>query len=254
MKIPPFIMTIFCNIINKICPSYKVGRPRLTNDEYILKNIFKILRTGMQWRELDTIHLSPKTINNYFNKWSRLNIFSEAYKYLIRLLYHKKKTIKSAYYITDTSFIKSIFGIDVIGKNPTDRGRNASKISVVVDDNGIPLSISLYPGNRNDCILLKETLNNMIVTSKKRKNLYADKGYDSKNCRTILYDYGYNDFILKRGECNKIYSGIRVLVERFFSWMKLYRRLIVRYDKLASNYLQYCYMAFSVLVYNKTNV
>ena len=85
----------------------------------------------MQWNELDSDKLSPKTINNYFNKWSKARIFHRAFQTIIKFIY-SHKNIKSKYYATDSSFIKNIFGIDLLGKNPTDRGRKAIKYQLLL--------------------------------------------------------------------------------------------------------------------------
>ena len=36
------------------CPRRPLGRPRQLDDAHALALVFKLLRTGMQWRELDT--------------------------------------------------------------------------------------------------------------------------------------------------------------------------------------------------------
>jgi len=36
----------------------------------------------------------------------------------------------------DTSFVKNVHGRDVLGRNPTDRGRNATKVSMLTDARG----------------------------------------------------------------------------------------------------------------------
>ena len=228
MSIPKFIIDIIDSEINKSFPDNYLGRPRKTDNKYIIEKIFRVLRTGMQWRELDSSKLSPKTINNYFNKWSNIGIFHRSFRYVINFIY-SHTNIKSKYYATDTSFIKNIFGIDLLGKNPTDRGRKATKISVVVDNNGIPLSLCMFPANRNDCTLLEETLKCNVIKNKK-KYLYADKGYDSKKCRLIATNYGYKEGISKRLTWNRIHNSKRCIVENFFAWVKQYRRLILRYD------------------------
>ena len=66
MKLPPFVKTIFVTIIDELFPVSDFGRNRLKNTEYILCKILKVLRTGMQWNELDTSFIHYKTIHNYF--------------------------------------------------------------------------------------------------------------------------------------------------------------------------------------------
>ena len=84
------------------------------------------------------------------------------------------------------------------GKIQLTGGRNGSKISVIVDDLGIPWSIQLHEANRNDCILLDKVLETPFMPFIKNKNMYGDKGYDSKTCREQTTECGLNPIIAKR--------------------------------------------------------
>ena len=55
----------------------------------------------------------------------------------------------------------------------------ATKVSALVDDNGVPFSILCHPANQSDMRLLQPTLDSTIVALPGRIPLYADKGYDS---------------------------------------------------------------------------
>ena len=67
-------------------------------------------------------------------------------------------------------------------RNPTDRGRLASKLSVITDDLGVTLSVAVYPANRDECITLEDTIDNMLIPNITTQHIIflADKGYDSK--------------------------------------------------------------------------
>ena len=52
----------------------------------------------------------------------------------------------------------SIYGRDCIGRNPTDRGRNATKVSALVDQDGLPLSLVFFPANHSDYKTVDGTL------------------------------------------------------------------------------------------------
>ena len=57
---------------------YKTGRPAKLGNEEALKCIFKVLRTGMQWREIDA-SVSFATVFRRFQTWSDKNVFKKAY-------------------------------------------------------------------------------------------------------------------------------------------------------------------------------
>ena len=56
----------------------RTGRPAKLGDEEALKCVFKVLRTGMQWREIDA-SVSFVTVFRRFQAWSKNNVFQNAY-------------------------------------------------------------------------------------------------------------------------------------------------------------------------------
>ena len=54
----------------------------------------------------------------------------------------------------NTTAYKNIYGKDCVGKNPTDRGRKATKLSVIVDEKGVPHSLHASEGNVSDMKLM----------------------------------------------------------------------------------------------------
>ena len=90
-------------------------------------------------------------------KWSKMNLFKNSYYLLIRLLKHKnilnEKTLKNLF--IGCSMIKNVRGIDSIGSNhyllrkisalwaTYDRYRNATKVSIIVTQTGIPLGLKI---------------------------------------------------------------------------------------------------------------
>lgn len=211
--------------------------------------MFKVLRTGCQWRELASNLVSPKTIHNYFRRWSEAGIFKTAYQKILAYVRRQKPDL---YYAVDSTLIKNIGGRNCLGGNHADRGRNASKISVIVNNNGIPLNIKIFPGNRHDSILFRSTIENSLVRLTHRLPVHADKAYDNRPCRKVLQDNHLNDAILKKRVYNSpILQKNRLVVEHFFAWLKMYRRLILRYDHKVSNYLAFVYLASSSIALAK---
>ena len=106
------------------------GRQQKLSNAYILDRIFFVLKTGCL---LHVPGSSYKTVYHYYNKWSKACVFENSFYDLIQ-----QRVVKNSTLIADTSFIKNVFGRDVLGPNPTDRGRKAIKVSLLTD--GICLS------------------------------------------------------------------------------------------------------------------
>jgi putative transposase len=65
------------------------------------------------------------------------------------------------------------------GPKPTDRGKLGTKLHILTDQNGIPLSASITGANTHDMKAAIDTLDSVIVKRPSYKqNLCLDKGYD----------------------------------------------------------------------------
>ena len=125
------------------------------------------------------------------------------------------------------------------GRNPTDKGKQGSKRHVVVDRNGIPLSVIHSAANVHDSKVLEEAVDAIEPIKKPRgrprkrpKKLHADKAYDFPRCRKALRKRGITPRIARRGiESGEKLGRHRWVVERTLSWLNRFRRLKVRYAR-----------------------
>ena len=190
-----FILLHQCNkIYNK--KKDPRGRPRRFTLDYIIDRIMYILKTGCPWSMLPVEGGSYKTIFAWYNRFSKANIFEHAFHDLVKWY---QRVQKRSNYLVDTSFVKNQYGRDCLGKNPTDRGRKATKVSLLTDGVGTPIEMAFHPANKHDC----RTLDHILAKAHQRKkliqhqNLYADKGYDSQHCRDLTRSVGLTPCISK---------------------------------------------------------
>ena len=117
---------------------------------------------------------------------------------------------------------------DLIGPNPTDRGKAGSKRSLLVDGEGGPLSIVVAGANVHDAKLLEATLSSVVVERPQpteHQHLCLDKGYDNPSGRGAAARHGYRGHIRRIGEekldgsGNKRYPARRWVVERTLAWL-----------------------------------
>ena len=226
-----------------------VGRPRSLSFPYILDRILFLLTSGCQWRLLPVSNGSSKTIFHYFSLWSKNHLFQHAYDDLVRV--YLKIRPRSSTRIVDTSFIKNVFGRDCIGSSPFDRGRNATKVSTITDHKGIPLVFTFHKGNRNDSKTLFHSLSKCKFLSPNNK-LYADKIYDSSNCREVLSRFSLQNSISKKRQITHPKDNrVRIVVEHTFGWLDKYRRIILRYDSYVHSLSSFHYLASCHLLGNR---
>ena len=224
--------------VERLDPHASTGRPRALSDEQTLCHIFRVLRTGMQWREVET-EVSHTTILRRI--WRTRGVFTTAYRNLIRTY---KKLYPTQYYCVDSAYVKNMFATQCTGRNHTDRGRRAIKVSVIVDQTGAPHGMCCHPGNRPDVVLLDDTLQSCF-DSVCSLPLYADKGYDSRGNRSVCTKHGVTDRIFRRRcKTTRRTNAKRVVVEHTFAWMKQYRRLLYVYERCEHQLTAFLLIAF----------
>ena len=235
------LRNIILLLVKKHFPASSVGRKRV-DPEFVLDELLHLLRSGSPWRCLRSSQSSYQTIHRHFMLWTEKNIFREAYAIAYKFQ-NRPLRRNMRFQCIDASFVKNIYGQDCVGRNPTDRGRKATKLSAIVDQDGLPLSLVFFPANVHDVHTVEPTLKSRVVKSE-RQPLYADKGYDSKRVRNIIRQYGNLDRVGKRGTIvHRVVNRRRNVVERFFSWLDKNRRLILRYDSFISSYESWTWLA-----------
>ena len=119
--------------------------------------------------------------------WSNAGIFSLAHKITVKharvngLITDEDLNTLSI----DTSMIKNNRGVDEIGANHYDRYRNATKVSVVVSQQGIPLGLSFKGANVHDTKMIFDTIDDVQIKIAGSSTL-ADKGYNAASPKSSL--------------------------------------------------------------------
>lgn len=138
------------------------------------------------------------------------------------------------------------------------------KRSLLVERTGGPLAVVVAGANVNDCKLLAQTIDAVVVerptpTPEQSQHLCLDKGYDNPTSRAAVAAHGYVPHIRRIGEekldeqDEKRYPARRWVVERTLAWLSKCRAILVRYDKKASNYLALLKLACVLIWYRRFN-
>lgn len=236
---------------------YSVKHP---NTKYklddIINDIIYVLKTGISWRSIRT-PINFRTLYFHFKRFVKHDIFGRLFKKIRNNHINNNNNISDTY-IIDSSFIMNICGKNKISRNKFFKNKNCNKISLITDDNGIPLSVLVNKGTVHDVTFINKHYNDLIILSKKnniKKYLLADKAYESKKYRIKLLKYNYNLMVPKKKGAisnyyfNKLLYKKRIKVEHTFQKIKTYRRIRNRYDKLFRVYKQFVLMGSSLLIY-----
>jgi putative transposase len=148
------------------------------------------------------------------------------------------------------------------GKNPTDRGKLGVKRSVLTDARGVPLGVAIAGANAHDQRLLRDTLRSIPIRrpgpQRVRQNLCLDKGYFGQPSTTTAKRFSYIPHIRCRGEeqrrCRAGQKARRWVVEAAHSWTNRARRLLIRWEKKAANYLGFVHLQFGIIALRRCGI
>ena len=133
----------------------------------------------------------------------------------------------------------------------------------MTDSRGVPLGIAIAGANAHDAKLLRATLQSMPVprpksTGRRRQHLCLDKGYCGRPTETLARRCGYIPHIPRKGEVQpQRRAGQRArrwVVEGSHSWTNRARRLLVRWEKKADNYLAFVHLQFAYIALHRAGV
>jgi transposase len=114
----------------------------------------------------------------------------------------------------------------------------------VADRNGLPVAVSVESATPHEVKLVESTLVQMVIPEPPQ-NLIGDNAYDSDKLDTRLRSYGIELISPhRRNRKNKTQDRRRLRryrkrwkIERLFAWLQNFRRLVVRYERHAENFL-----------------
>ncbi len=243
------------NKTNKI-----TGRNNKFNLAIYIKLIYHSLKYALPWRSLPkifNINMHYTTLYKFYNKLCKLNIFDIIYHRMI-LKYKKLKGLdKFENLFIDASMIKNIYGSEKIGSNHYDRNKSASKLNIIVDDIGAPLSYHVCEANIADVKLAETTITNLYNNNNKI-NIIADKGYVNDKLKNnlhanninLIYPYKINQHKINTKNERKL-LGKRYIVENTFSWIKQFKRLRLRYDQKYISFINFVSFGLTLVLYKK---
>jgi len=133
-------------------------------------------------------------------------------------------------------------GGDGIGRTLIGKG---TKLMAIADRHGLPIALWVTSATPHEQKLVAVTVENRFVAEKPQR-LIGDKGYDSAALHARLAEHGI-ELIAPHRRCRtrthrqdgrklRRYQR-RWKIERFFAWLKNFRRLVVRWERHSNNFL-----------------
>jgi transposase len=175
------------------------------------------------WRLLPARELgcgSPATCWRRLTEWANAGVFDQLHLQVLDRLGGQGRLDWSQASV-DTASVRAGVG-DHVGANPVDRGKPGSKLHLVCDGGGLPLTVAVTAANVNDTTMLPAVMDDVppVRTPSGRRrtrpgSVHADKGYDSRANRVYLRRRGIRARIARRGtESSTRLGRRRWVVER----------------------------------------
>jgi transposase len=122
------------------------------------------------------------------------------------------------------------------------------------------VGLAIDGANRHDMKLAEATLDSIPVhrdlpEAGEEQGLCLDKGYDYDEVRELAAEFAFTAHVRTRGEEAQAlkreagYKARRWVVERTHSWMNRFRRILIRWEKKAANYLALLHFACAWITY-----
>lgn len=249
-------------ILSKNRKKTKRGRPEI-NWEAGLNGIYYLLKTGIPWKALPGCFGSSSAVHRLFQKLRDASFFEELWHRELEI-YDQKIGLELAIQAADCSHVKAPLGCEKTGKSPVDRRKLGTKRSIITDENGIFIGCAIGRANQHDSKLFWETIQSVpnFINQPYYKQMHLDAAYDSEEIRTILFNTYYIPKIAKNKRRKKDLPKEKIFplgyqrwfVERSHSWLNKFRRLFVKYEKTATNYLALLHFSFSIIIFRKIRI
>jgi IS5 family transposase len=150
-------------------------------------------------------------------------------------------------------------GGDQTGPSPINRGIPSSKYHLAVDANGLPLAVTVGPGNDSERKQLLPLVDQLLAQHYQPAELWADRGYDSDDLDQQLRDRNIQPRISKRCRRGDPDWGSgrrrrdpnarhRWVVERTNAWLRRFKRLSIRGEPNSHVYTAYLTIALLIIL------
>ena len=136
----------------------------------------------------------------------------------------------------------------------TKRGKG-TKVMAIADRSGLPIAVCIESAGRHEVRLVEDTLEGRFLPNAPQR-LIGDKAYDSDALDALLREKWGIEMISPNRKNRSKTQDRRPLrryrrrwrIERLFAWLYNFRRVAIRYEYHAENFLAMVQLAFAVIL------
>ncbi|MCM2416685.1 IS5 family transposase [Streptomyces sp. RKAG293] len=218
-----------------------------------------VLTSGCAWRYLPkSFGVSPATAHRRFTRWTKAGLWRRLHRAVLDEL-GARGALDWSSAIVDAASVRAKLGGSLTGANPVDRGKKGSKLHVLSEAQGLPLSVAVSGANLHDSRAFKPLILGIPAVRSRRgprrrrpAKVRADKAYYSAEHLRWLRDRRLVPRIARPGvESGERLGRHRWKIERSIAWLFGYHRLTVRYERKGSHFLAFLGLAAALTCYKK---
>lgn len=236
------------------------GRPWISHRQ-VINGILWVLAVGCGWRDMPPEFGKWQTVYNRFRRWRNDKLWDRVHRGLVRFNDRQKKVDRSLWCVDGSVVRAHRVAAGASGQHAPGSAENAhdkhalgrsrggfsTKLHVVTDAAGLPLAITVTPGQNHEAPEFPNVMDQLVVSlyrkEKRPAAIAGDKGYNSAKIRDWLKRRDITAVIptksnqISQTDFNQHLYRQRNIVERVIGWLKENRRVATRYDKRADSYL-----------------
>ncbi|CAM5259630.1 IS5 family transposase IS1647 [Streptomyces xanthochromogenes] len=210
--VPDGLWELFERVVPPAPERPQGGGRRRHGDREVLAAIIFVATSGCTWNQLPP-GFGPSGVTAFrrFTEWSQARVWAKLHRLVLDELGARGELDWSRCAIDSVS-VRALKGGPLTGPNPTDRGKAGSKIHLIVDRNGLPISAA----NDHDSLALIPLMRGIPPIRsrfgprrRRPAKLHGDKGYDYDHLRNWLRRRQIVPRIARRGTTRACPYGFR---------------------------------------------
>ncbi|MFH8739402.1 IS5 family transposase [Streptomyces sp. NPDC017964] len=257
--VPDGLWELFQRVVPEAPTRAQGGGRRRYGDREVLAAIVFVATTGCTWSQVPPVFgPSGATAHRRFMEWSRQRVWGKLHRLVLDELGARGELDWSRCAIDLGEHASPQKG-DLTGPNPVDRGKYGSKIHLITERTGLPLSVGISGANLHDSQALEPLVRGIPPIRSRRgprlrrpAKLHADKAYDNRHLRQWLRLRHITPRIARKGvETSQKLGRHRWTIERTMAWLAGCRRLHRRYERQAIHFLAFTSIACTLICYRR---